>query len=183
MYVSLLRVMATMARITTTSSAAAMITAAVGLSPKMVVRSEVTVRGSAEPSSLLAGELSLRVSVRVVERSVVVAGLELLELLEAPGDFTEPLDEVDGVETEPLADPDGGVETEPLADPDGVDTEPLAEPLGLVLVWAKAPPTSPNVTVAMSRRTATRFMLHLLPGPGATPVPPEALATLTRSGR
>ena len=169
--------MATMARMTTTSSAAAMMTAAVGLSPKIVVRSEVTVRGSAEPSSLFA-PLSLRVSVfEVLERSVVAdelpgaLGAVDLESLE------------DGAETEPLADPDG-VDTEPLADdPEGVETEPLAEPLGLVLVWAKAPPTSPNVTVAMSRRTATRFMLHLLAGTGATPVPPCDLATMTRSGR
>jgi hypothetical protein len=154
--------MATMARMTTTSSAAAMMTAAVGLSPKIVVRSEVTVRGSAAPSSLLEAEpLSLRVSgFEVLERSVVVAepgalGAVDLESLE------------DGEDTEPLADPDG-VETEPLADdPEGVEAEPLAEPLGLVLVWAKAPPTSPNVTVAMSRRTATRFMLHLLAGIGS----------------
>ena len=82
-----------------------------------------------------------------------------------------------------LVDAGGEVVTVPLADPEGVETEPLAEPLGLVLVWAKAPPTSPNVTVAMSRRTATRFMLHLLAGTGATPVPPCDLATMTRSGR
>src|SRR2546427_1817213 len=121
--------MATMARMTTTSSAAAMMTAAVGLSPKIVVRSEVTVRGSAEPSSLFA-PLSLRVSVfEVLERSVVVD--------ELPG-------ALGGVDLESL---DDGVEPEPLADdPEGVEPEPLAEPLGLVLVWAKAPPTSPNVT-------------------------------------
>src|ERR671922_304327 len=149
--------MATMARMTTTSSAAAMITAAVGLSPKIVVRSEVTVRGSAEPSSLLAAEpLLLLVSVlEVLDRSLVTAEPEL------PGEVdVEPLDEL-------------GPEIEPPADPEGVETEPLAEPLGLVLVWATAPPTSPKVTRAMSRRTATRFMLHLLLPGKATAVPPS----------
>ena len=147
----MLRVMATMARITTTSSAAAMMTAAVGLSPKIVVRSVVTVRGSAEPSSLLlslfTAELSLLVSVRevlLVDLSLVAAAPESLGLV---------ADELD----EELDGPD----TVPLADPDGVETEPLADPLGLLLVCAMAPPTSPKVTRAMSRRTATLFMLHL----------------------
>ncbi len=63
--------MATIARMTTISSAAAMTTAAVGLSPKIVVRSEVTVRGSAEPSSLLAELSPLRV---LAGRSEVAAG-------------------------------------------------------------------------------------------------------------
>src|SRR5882762_7871915 len=138
--------MATMARMTTTSSAAAMMTAAVGLSPKIVVRSDVTVRGSAEPSSLLLVELL--VSVReLLERSVLVAA--------APGSLGLVADELDG--------PD----TVPLAEPDGVETEPLADPLGLLLVWAMAPPTSPKVTRAMSRRTATLFMLHLRPWQGS----------------
>src|ERR1051325_11261578 len=109
--------MATMARITTTSSAAAMMTAAVGLRPKIVVRSLVTVRGSAEPSSLLlllTAELSLLVSVRVlVDLSLVAAAPESLGLV-ADEDELE------------------GPETDPLADPDGVETEPLADPLGLL---------------------------------------------------
>src|SRR5204862_528310 len=100
--------MATMARMTTTSRAAAMITAAVGLSPKIVVRSEVTVRGSAEPSSLFAAEpLLLLVSVfEVLERSVVAAAPELPaagSLVDAGGDVTVPLADPEGVETEPLA--------------------------------------------------------------------------------
>src|SRR5262245_7382477 len=144
--------MATMARMTTTSSAAAMITAAVGLSPKIVVRSDTTVRGSAEPSSLLLAPLSLRVSLL---RSVVV---DELELLGAAG--LESLAEPDGALTDPLAEPEGP-ETEPLAEPDGVETEPLADPLGLLVVCAMAPPSSPKVTRAMSRRTATLFMRHL----------------------
>src|SRR4029450_5977344 len=52
MYVSLLRVMATMARITTTSRAAAMTTAVTGLRPKIADRSPDAARGSAETSSL-----------------------------------------------------------------------------------------------------------------------------------
>src|SRR5438093_6140099 len=156
--------MATMARITTTSSAAAMMTAAVGLSPKIVVRSEVTVRGSAEPSFLVAGELSDLVSLReLLDRSFVTAELGALDF-------------------EPLVE-SGDDETVPLADPEGVDTEPPADPLGLVLVWAMAPPTSPKVTRAMSRRTATLFMLHLLTVGEATAVPPGRLATMTRSWR
>src|SRR4030095_16487928 len=52
MYVSLLRVMATMARMTTTSRAAAITTAATGLRPKIVDGSRDAARGSAETSSL-----------------------------------------------------------------------------------------------------------------------------------
>ena len=60
MYVSLVLVIATMARMTTRSRAAAMITAAVGLRPKMVVRSVVVVeRGSAEALSSLFVALSV----------------------------------------------------------------------------------------------------------------------------
>src|SRR5689334_7137168 len=140
--------MATMARMTTTSSAEAMMTAAVGLSPKIVVRSMVIVRGSAESLSplLVVVELSRRVSV-----------LELLLVAAAPGSLglaaDESLDVLGGAVTVPLAEPDGP-ETDPLAEPDGVETEPLADPLGLLLVCAMAPPTSPKVTRAMSRRTA-----------------------------
>ena len=65
---SLLRVMATIARTTTSNRVAAMSMAAVGLSPKTVVRSCTTERGSAEaPSSLFMVLLEL-----VVERSVLV---------------------------------------------------------------------------------------------------------------
>ena len=114
-----------------------MMTAAVGLSPKMVVRSEVTVRGRAEPS------LSPRVSRLVAGRSGVAAGA-FEELLDAPG----------YVDTLPLADPDG-LETEPLPDAAGA--------LGLGLsVCATAPAARPSVITAMSRRTATLFMMHLL---------------------
>jgi hypothetical protein len=161
--VSLLRVIATIARMTTTSSAAAMTTAAVGLSPKIVVRSEVTVRGRAAPSSLFAELSLLRVSLRVVlERSEVAA--------DPPGVDGELVPESFGSVTVPLAEPDGE-ETEPLA-------EPLPEPDGalwvlLVLLWAMAPPTRPRVMIAMRRRTATLFMLHLLRGLLATAVPPD----------
>jgi len=113
------------------------------------VRSDVTVRGSAEPSSLLLVELL--VSVReLLERSVLVAA--------APGSLGLVADELDELD---------GPDTVPLAEPDGVETEPLADPLGLLLVWAMAPPTSPKVTRAMSRRTATLFMLHLRPWQGS----------------
>ncbi|HET7342033.1 MAG TPA: hypothetical protein VFL90_11255 [Methylomirabilota bacterium] len=145
---------------TTTSSAAAMTTAAVGLSPKMVVRSEVTARGSAEPSSLL---LSLFAVVSVLRVSLrVAAGL-----------------------SEVAGDPLGAV-IEPLAEPDGVETAPLADPAGalwllLAALWAMAPPARPRVMIAMSRRTATLFMLHLLEAGKATQVPPDGMATLTRS--
>jgi hypothetical protein len=86
------------------------------------------------------------VSVRellLVDFSLVTAAPESLGLA------ADELDELDGPEMVPLA------------DPDGVETEPLADPHGLLLVWAVAPPTSPKVTRAMSRRTATLFMLHL----------------------
>src|SRR5713101_7592432 len=121
--------MATIARMTTISSAAAMTTAAVGLSPKIVVRSEVTVRGSAEPSSLLRDSFL---------RSIVIWPLR------------SPL----GVETEPLT----------LDGPDGEAGAWALGAAGLGDVWAMAPPTRPRVTSAMSRSTATLFMvLHLLP--------------------
>jgi len=97
-------------------------------------------------------------------------------------DFSVVTDELGSLDFEPLAG-SGDDETVPLADPEGVDTEPLADPLGLVLVWAMAPPTSPKVTTAMSRRTATLFMLHLLKVDLATAVPPGSLATMTRSWR
>jgi hypothetical protein len=96
--------------------------------------------------SLFTAGLSLLVSVRellLVDFSLVTAAPESLGLA------ADELDELDGPEMVPLA------------DPDGVETEPLADPLGLLLVWAMAPPTSPKVTRAMSRRTATLFMLHL----------------------
>jgi hypothetical protein len=153
-----------------------MITAAVGLSPKIVVRSDVTtVRGSAEPSSLLLAPLSMRVSLL---RSVVVDELELLGAA-GLGSLAEP----DGALTDPLAEPEGP-ETEPLAEPDGVETEPLADPLGLLVVCAMAPPNSPKVTRAMSRGTATLFMLAPpMGGEVATAMPPESLARMTRSRR
>lgn len=135
-----------------------MMTAAVGLSPKIVVRSDVTVRGNAEPSlSLLLDELLLRV---LLDRSVVAAAPESLGLVAGP-------------------------EIVPLAEPDGVETEPLADPLGLLLlVWATAPPTSPKVTRAMSRRTATLFMLHLRQWQSSNPsASGTAVARMTRSPR
>src|SRR6185436_2059439 len=134
MYVSLLRVMATIARITTTSRAAAMTTAAVGLRPKMVVRSVTAERGSAEPSSLRAG---VWVSV-------------LRSMLTWP--LTSPL----GVETEPLApdEPGGGA---------GVVAGAWV-PAGLLPLCASATVTTPNAASAMSRATAMLFMLHLLRG-------------------
>src|SRR5207247_1891450 len=64
--------MATIARITTRSRAAAMMTAAVGLSPKMVVRSSVLERGSAEPlSSRVSVFTELLTSVEPVRVSVL----------------------------------------------------------------------------------------------------------------
>src|ERR687892_1231045 len=82
--------MATMARITTTRSAAAMTTAAVGLRPKMVVRSVAAARGKAEPSSLLA------------LGSAGAAGLEGVEPPAASeGPDTDPPAEPDGVVAEP----------------------------------------------------------------------------------
>src|SRR5947209_18925387 len=69
MYWSLLRVIATMARMTTSSSAAAISTAAVGESPKMVVRSTTVERGRAEaPSSRRS---SVFTELELLERSVV----------------------------------------------------------------------------------------------------------------
>jgi hypothetical protein len=96
--------------------------------------------------SLLTDVLLLRVSVDAF------GSLAAFGSLDAFGSLADELDELDGPEIVPLA------------DPDGVETEPLADPLGLLLVWAMAPPTSPKVTRAMSRRTATLFMLHLRQG-------------------
>jgi hypothetical protein len=118
--------------------------------------------------SLFTAELSLLVSVReLLDRSVLVAAEP-----ESLGLAVDELEEVDGPETVPLA------------EPDGVETEPLADPLGLLLVWAMAPPTSPKVTRAMSRRTATLFMLHLRQWQGSNgDASHAAMATMTRSPR
>src|SRR5512132_2255611 len=112
--------MATIARITTTSSAAAMMTAAVGLSPKIVVRSVVTVRGSAEPSSLLLSLFTAGLSLLVSVRELLLVDFSLVTAAPGPrGLAADELDELDGPEMVPLAEPDG-VETEPLADPLGL---------------------------------------------------------------
>jgi len=120
-----------------------MTTAAVGLRPKIVVRSLTDVRGSAAASSL------------PLERG---AGAEAL----GRSDAGAPVDGVLGAEEpDPLAEPEGP-ETEPLAEPDGVETDPLADPDGL-LVCASATATRPRAPTA-SRRMAMLFMLHLPTG-------------------
>src|SRR5260370_18978287 len=60
-----------MARITTSSSAAAMSTAAVGESPKMVVRSTTVERGRAEAPSSRRSSVFTELELLELERSVV----------------------------------------------------------------------------------------------------------------
>jgi hypothetical protein len=135
-----------------------MTTAAVGLRPKIVVRSLMAARGRAEPSSVDDRPRSLRVAGRsgaaVAGRSVAAGAPGLVDdelLLESPEPEVELLLDVPGVDTVPLADPDG-VDTEPLADdPDGL----------LLPVCASAATTRPAVASAM-RRMAMVFMLNLL---------------------
>jgi hypothetical protein len=145
MYVSLLLVMATMARITTRSRAAAMMTAAVGLNPKIVVRSTL-VRGDADaPSS--------RVSLFTEPRTSV----ELLEVLDsvlvAEGD----------VAAEPLDDDAAGLWSVLLAldEPEGLVGAAAG---GMVVLppWASAAVTPPVTSNAPSRAAAKVFMTHLL---------------------
>src|SRR5262245_16172100 len=133
--------MATMARITTTRSAAAMMTAAVGLRPKIVVR-PVAARGSAEPSSLL--------------RLLLGAG-RACGLLRSTSTwpFTSPL----------------GVESDPVPLVDSFELDGAWVPAGGVAVWAAAPITRPPTARTMSRTTARLFMLHLLAPVAATVVP------------
>lgn len=122
-----------------------MTTAAVGLRPKIVVRSLTDVRGSAAASS---PPLERGAGADALGRSGAAAG--------APVDGALGAEEPD-----PLAEPEGP-ETEPLAEPDGVETDPLADPDGL-LVCASATATRPRAATA-SRRMAMLFMLHLPTG-------------------
>jgi hypothetical protein len=142
--------MATMASTTTRSRAAAISTAAVGLSPKMVVRSLTDERGSAEAPS------SRRVSVVTVPlvlplapgAGVVTAGLSVwvVELLE---DEEPDADGADGVAG--LAGLAGLVELELL--------EPVA--------CARVSVTGAASTATPSRATSKDFIPHLLGGKGS----------------
>src|SRR6267378_3159196 len=143
MYLSLLRVIATMARITTSSSAAAMSTAAVGESPKMVVRSTTVERGRAEaPSS---------------RRSSVFTELELLELERSVVTLPEALPPgvVTGPDALPLAAGAGALGWSAGAGAEDVE-------LDEDVPWARTSETGAASRAAPSRAANKDFIPHLL---------------------
>jgi hypothetical protein len=132
------------------SRAAAISTAAVGLSPKIVVRSLTEARGSAEPpSSRRASVPTLPLALPDGGAGFVTEG-ELLELDELPppaGGLTE-------------TDPDAL----PLALPEGGVVPPVA--------WAKVSVTGAASVATPSRAMSKLFIPHLLrESEGARPVP------------
>src|SRR5438067_11863699 len=146
-----------MARITTSSSAAAMSTAAVGESPKMVVRSTSVERGRAEaPSSRRS---SVFTELELLERSVVT----LPEAL-PPGVVTVP-------DALPLAAGAGALGLS--AGAGAVDVELDDEDVP----WARTSETGAASRAAPSRAANKDFIAHLLGRQAARPVP------LTRGGR
>jgi hypothetical protein len=151
--------MATMARMTTTSSAAAMMTAAVGLSPKIVVRSVVVERGSADPPSLF--DVS-GVTVVLEDEEDPALGLGGLAGLDG-------LDELDALESAFESGALGAVVESPLsaAGADGLvsDVEGDAGD-GLLPCWADTPATMAIRNSALRSTIRRRFMSHLLLGAG-----------------
>jgi hypothetical protein len=153
------RVIATIASTTTMSRAAAISTAAVGLSPKIVVRSLTEARGSAEPpSSRRASVPTLPLALPDGGAGFVTEG-ELLELDELPppaGGLTE-------------TDPDAL----PLALPEGAVAAGLEDPLPVPPVaWAKVSVIGAASIATPSRAMSKLFIPHLLrESEGARPVP------------
>src|SRR5438552_10612611 len=134
-----------MARITTSSSAAAMSTAAVGESPKMVVRSTTVERGRAEaPSSRRS---SVFTELELLERSVVT----LPEAL-PPGVVTVPL---------PLAAGAGALGLSAGAGAEDVELDDEDEP------WARTSETGAASRAAPSRAANKDFIPHLLSRSGS----------------
>src|SRR5438874_12371767 len=134
-----------MARITTSSSAAAMSTAAVGESPKMVVRSTTVERGRAEaPSSRRS---SVFTELELLERSVVT----LPEAL-PPGVVTVPLPLAAGAGALGLS-AGAGAEDVELDDEDGP--------------WARTSETGAASRAAPSRAANKDFIPHLLTRAGS----------------
>src|SRR3982751_945017 len=149
-----------MASTTTRSRAAAMSTAAVGLSPKMVVRSLTDERGSAEaPSSRRVSLFTVPLALPLTP-GVVTAGLSLWVVLL---DDEEP-DAAGGVDGAAGADVDGAAGL-----PDGADG--LVELELLELACANISVTGAASTATPSRATRIDFIPHLLGGYGARPVP------------
>src|SRR3989440_1370541 len=134
-----------MARITTSSSAAAMSTAAVGESPKMVVRSTTVERGRAEaPSSRRS---SVFTELELLERSVVT----LPEAL-PPGVVTVPL---------PLAAGAGALGLSAGAGAEDVELDDEDVP------WARTSETGAASRAAPSRAANKDFIPHLLTRAGS----------------
>src|SRR5438309_8112851 len=134
-----------MARITTSSNAAAMSTAAVGESPKMVVRSTTVERGRAEaPSSRRS---SVFTELELLERSVVT----LPEAL-PPGVVTVPL---------PLAAGAGALGLSAGAGAEDVELDDEDVP------WARTSETGAASRAAPSRAANKDFIPHLLTRAGS----------------
>jgi hypothetical protein len=155
-----------MARTTTRSRAAAISTAAVGLSPKIVVRSVMVERGSAEAPSSRRSVLALPLTLPLAPLGVDVV-----------------------TDDDPVAlPPDGGGETdedsvEPLAllpaPPEGVLGEAGELPV-LPLLWASVSAAGAASTAAPSRAISKNFIPHLLEaGKGARRMPVTGMRTPT----
>src|SRR6266446_4990177 len=136
-----------MARITTSSSAAAMSTAAVGESPKMVVRSTTVERGRAEaPSSRRS---SVFTELELLERSVVTLPGAL-----PPGVVTVP-------DALPLAAGAGALGWSAGAGAEDVELDDEDVP------WARTSETGAASRAAPSRAANKDFIPHLLTRSGS----------------
>jgi len=146
---------------TTSSSAAPIRTAAVGLSPKIVVRSVVVERGSADPPSLF--DVSGTTVVVLEDEEDPALGLGGLAGLEG-------LDELDAWLLESAFESDALGAAESLlsaAGADGLVSEVEgAAGDGLLLCCADTPATVAIRNSALRNRIRRRFMSHLLLGAG-----------------
>src|SRR6266850_4776585 len=138
-----------MARITTSSSAAAMSTAAVGESPKMVVRSTTVERGRAEAPSSRRSSVFTELELVELERSVVT----LPEAL-PPGVVTVP-------DALPLAAGAGALGWSAGAGAEDVELDDEDVP------WARISETGAASRAAPSRAANRDFIPHLLTRSGS----------------
>src|SRR5438270_2014154 len=138
-----------MARITTSSSAAAMSTAAVGESPKMVVRSTTVERGRAEAPSSRRSSVFTELELELLERSVVT----LPEAL-PPGVVTVP-------DAPPLAAGAGALGLSVGAGAEDVELDDEDVP------WARTSETGAASRAAPSRAANKDFIPHLLTRAGS----------------
>src|SRR5256885_10915802 len=142
-----------MARITTSSNAAAMSTAAVGESPKMVVRSTTVERGRAEAPSSRRSSVFTELELVELERSVVTPREALPR-----GVVTVP-------DAPPLAAGAGALGWSAGAGAEDVELDDEDVP------WARTSETGAASRAAPSRAANKDFIPHLLRRFAARPVP------------